>query len=65
MKPLEEGNMKTNVKIITESTSKPKPPPSLNTKRCPYWDSGWCYNKDLDYTGCVGKENCVLYKEEE
>lgn len=64
MKPLTEGSVIANVKEIKES-NRPAPPPPLNTKRCPYWDSGWCYNKDLDYTGCVGKENCVLYKEEE
>ena len=64
MAELKEGNVTTKIKEIKES-SKPKPPPPLNTHRCPYWDSGWCYNKDLNYTGCVGKENCVLYKEDE
>ena len=27
---------------------------------CNYWDSGWCYKPDSEYTqtGCVGSDKC-------
>jgi hypothetical protein len=31
------------------------------SKRCPYWDCGWCYHPDGTNTGCIGSDQCDIY----
>ena len=38
------------------------------SRRCPYWDCGWCYSQSPDTNSqggaCQGSKDCTEYKKE-
>jgi len=34
-----------------------------DSKRCPYWDCGYCYAPSGPTDGCMGSDQCTIYAE--